>query len=125
MNLERLFAEIGAPGRFQTRVFILLCLNYFPVVFNHVIMAFYGTRPPYKCHSEYYSNLNTRKELLNQSNYDMVLGSQHEACVATYVLHSGQNISVSCNSDDDNTNFVYTKDERETSIVTEVGKVLD
>ena len=119
MNLEKLFAEIGTPGRFQTRVFILLCFNYFPVVFNHVRMAFYGSRPPYKCHSEFYDILNTKDDNANQSKNDGVLYSQHEKCEAIYILYSGQNMSVSCNGE---RKIVYKKDERDTSIVTEVGK---
>ena len=123
MNLEKLFAEIGGPGRFQTRVFILLCFNYFPLVFNHVIMAFYGSRPPYKCHSEFYDSLNTKDDSGNQSKNDEVLFSQHEKCEATYILYSGQNMSVSCNGENDDRKIVYRKDGRETSIVTEVSKL--
>ena len=114
MNLESLFVKIGTPGRYQTLIFILLCTNYFPVVFNHVIMAFYGSRPPHKCYSKLYE----KNSLLENST---VIQSKHGKCEATYSLSSGLNISVTCDSDDNDREIKYEKEERETSIVTEVS----
>ena len=42
-------AQLGKPGRYTVVVFILLCFNYFPVGFNHLLMAVYGATPPHRC----------------------------------------------------------------------------
>ncbi|XP_076473032.1 organic cation transporter protein-like [Babylonia areolata] len=49
-GMDDLIRHLGHPGRFQILVFVLVALNYFPVVFHHVCMAFYGYTPPFECH---------------------------------------------------------------------------
>jgi len=56
IKLDTILHEIGNPGRYQVFVFLLICLNYFPLVFNHVIMAFYGIRPNHQCVSSEFMN---------------------------------------------------------------------
>lgn len=56
VKLEELLSQLGNPGRYQVFIFLLLCLNYFPLVFNHVIMAFFGSRPKHQCYSRAYMN---------------------------------------------------------------------
>ncbi|KAL8609047.1 hypothetical protein ACOMHN_059860 [Nucella lapillus] len=46
---DDLIHQLGYPGRFQIMVFILVALNFFPVVFHHVCMAFYSYTPPFEC----------------------------------------------------------------------------
>ncbi|KAK7088290.1 organic cation transporter protein-like [Littorina saxatilis] len=48
-GVDDLITHLGDPGRFQILTFVLLTFNYFPVVFHHVAMAFYGYTPPYEC----------------------------------------------------------------------------
>nr|KAG5708090.1 hypothetical protein BaRGS_002826 [Batillaria attramentaria] len=51
LNLDELNAAVSSPRKpFQYMVLILLALNYFPLVFNHVIMAFYGSTILHVCH---------------------------------------------------------------------------
>lgn len=114
MNLESLFVKIGEPGRYQVLIFILLLTNYFPVVFNHVIMAFYGSRPPHKCYSKFYETENAS-----------VVYSKSEKCEAAYTLSSGLNVSVKCGGDDSDWKIQFEKGERETTIVTEWDLVCD
>lgn len=52
IKLETLLQELGSPGKFQVCIFILLAFNYFPVVFNHIVMAFIGSPPKqYECYN--------------------------------------------------------------------------
>ena len=44
MDVERIYAELGSPGRYQVCVYFLLGLNIFPVIMNHLVMAFYGVK---------------------------------------------------------------------------------
>lgn len=48
-NMDELISVLGKGNRFQVFVLILLAVNYIPLVFNHVIMAFYGSTPVHKC----------------------------------------------------------------------------
>lgn len=50
LNLEEFLAALGQPGRYQLVIYVLLCLNYMPVAFNHLAMVFYGATPPHHCH---------------------------------------------------------------------------
>lgn len=49
-SLDVLIAQLGRRNRFQFLMLAMLATNYIPLVFNHVIMAFYGTSPTHLCH---------------------------------------------------------------------------
>ena len=119
IKLDELLSQLGNPGKFQIFIFLLLCLNYFPLVFNHVIMAFFGSRVRHHCHlGAYY-----KEAQQNGSSVDEVLSSHVGKCEATYNLASGRNISATCPDDDDSV-VIYTAGQGETNIVTEVIKIL-
>ena len=48
-NLDRLIATLSTKNRYQICLLVLLGLNYVPLVFNHVIMAFFKSTPPHVC----------------------------------------------------------------------------
>ncbi|XP_014668813.1 PREDICTED: organic cation transporter protein-like [Priapulus caudatus] len=49
VKLEDLMGAIGDPGRYQIGIYVLLCLNYMPVAFNHLGMVFFGAIPTHHC----------------------------------------------------------------------------
>lgn len=49
MAVDRLLQQLGNPGRYHILIYILLCLTYFPIVVNHIIMAIYGSPPSHNC----------------------------------------------------------------------------
>lgn len=98
IKLENLLQELGRPGKFQLCIFILLAFNYFPVVFNHIVMAFIGSSPArYECYNA------TLEESLNKSdvcgpvdrspylNPDLV---KYGKCDTKYILTTGSNDSM-------------------------------
>jgi hypothetical protein len=42
MDVDEIYRHLGNPGRYQMCVYVLLGFNYFPIVMNHLVMAFYG-----------------------------------------------------------------------------------
>ena len=117
IKLEELLSQLGNPGKFQIFVFLLLCLNYFPLVFNHVIMAFYGARFGHQCHSvNYYTNIDSQN---SSSVLEDVVTSSIGKCESSYTLASGRNISTVC-PDDEGSIVVFDTRPGESNIVTEV-----
>ena len=122
LKLEELLSQLGNPGRFQIFIFILLCLNYFPLVFNHVIMAFFGARVGHLCHSAaYYKNTDGQQGANETAAVEEVLSFSVEKCDASYSLASGRNISLTCPDSDDSV-IVFTNGAGEANIVTEVSQ---
>lgn len=124
IKLEELLSQLGNPGKFQIFIFLLLCLNYFPLVFNHVIMAFFGARVGHQCHSAaYYRSAENSADMEFRANgsYTMkeVQSLSLGKCDATYTLMTGRNISTAC-PDDVNSLVVFKKSPDEANIVTEV-----
>jgi len=122
VKLEELLSELGNPGKYQLIVFFLLCLNYFPLVFNHVIMAFFGMRPKYTCQLK--STLNggwnsSYTELLSTAAVSAVSSTNLDTCTSTYVTQGGSNVTVTCPDDPDGV-VVYDADDGFASIVTQV-----
>ena len=124
IKLEELLSQLGNPGKFQIFVFLLLCLNYFPLVFNHVIMAFFGARFGHQCHSAAYyrsieNSANSKWEQNGSNVPEEVQTFSLRKCEASYTLMSGRNISTVCPDDEDSI-VVFTKRPSEANIVTEV-----
>lgn len=46
---DDIYRQLGNPGRYHVIIYILLCLNYFPIVLNHLNMAIYGAKTPHRC----------------------------------------------------------------------------
>ena len=51
IEVDALFRSLGNPGRYHVCVYFLLCLNYFPIAFNHLAMMVFKATPSYHCHS--------------------------------------------------------------------------
>ena len=120
IKLEELLSQLGNPGKFQIFVFLLLCLNYFPLVFNHVIMAFYGARFGHQCHSAAYdTNIDSKWEQNRSNILEGIQMSSLGECESSYTLSSGRNISVVCPDDEDSL-VVFNTRPGEANIVTEV-----
>ncbi|XP_060564193.1 organic cation transporter protein-like [Ruditapes philippinarum] len=127
VQIEVLLSQLGNPGRYQVFIFLLLCLNYFPLVFNHVIMAFFGSRPKHQCHSSAYLAGYMTNSISNfndvQLNYT-VLGTNasdvghFESCSASYLYAGNQSMSIVCPESDESF-LIYQKREQESTIVTE------
>lgn len=50
-KIDDLLNQLGKPGRYQLLIYLLLCLNYFPISFNHLVMAFYGAKTNMRCNA--------------------------------------------------------------------------
>ncbi|OWF41580.1 solute carrier family 22 member 3-like [Mizuhopecten yessoensis] len=112
--LDELLPRLGHPGKFQVITFLLLALNYFTVVVNHVCMAFYGSTPKHLC----------QDSVIEASN-STILGVTYGKCVTSYILGDGQNTTITCKSDP-NGMWKYTPyTDRETTIITEWDLVCD
>lgn len=123
IKLDELLSQLGNPGKFQIFIFLLLCLNYFPLVFNHVIMAFFGARVSHLCHSTaYYQSTDYSADAQLGTNgtaaVEEVLSFSVGKCEASYSLLSGRNITATCPDSDDSV-VVFTKQPEEANIVTE------
>ena len=126
ISLENLLSQLGTPGHFQVIVFILLGLNYFPLVFNHVIMAFFGSMPDHQCYSrgvvdalaqdsvDEFGDVKLAYDLDNET----VRGTS-ESCKATYSYIGGVNVTVTC-PEDDTSVLIYKKPAGLSTIVSEV-----
>ena len=125
MKLDDLISQLGSPGRYQVLIFLFLCLNYFPVAFNHVIMAFLGVRPRHQCHSKAYYNstgnsmLNFEEALVNQVFEKDNVTAEFGKCSGTYRFPTGRKMSVTC-PEDENSILIYQKSSERSNIVTEV-----
>ncbi|XP_053376201.1 organic cation transporter protein-like [Mercenaria mercenaria] len=127
VQLEVLLSQLGNPGRYQVFIFLLLCLNYFPLVFNHVIMAFFGSRPKHQCYSSAYLPGTVQDSVTDfsmiQMNYtslgnNATVTGQFESCSARYYDAGNQSMSIVC-PDSEESFLIYQKSERESTIVTE------
>ena len=125
IKLDDFISQLGSPGRYQVLIFLLLCLNYFPLVFNHVIMAFWALRPNHQCHSKAYYNssgnsmLNFEEAFLNNDFEKDNVTVEFGKCSGTYRFPTGRNVSVTCPEDDGGI-LIYQKSSERSNIVTEV-----
>ncbi|KAH3882706.1 hypothetical protein DPMN_006650 [Dreissena polymorpha] len=126
VRLEELLSQLGNPGKYQIVIFLLLCLNYCPLVFNHVIMAFYGATPKHQCHSnEFWTGSGLKsvedfsmiKPVYNSSAGEELLGA-FGSCSSSYMVPGFANITVSCPKSPESV-VVYMKGPASQSIVTE------
>ncbi|KAK3606533.1 hypothetical protein CHS0354_041492 [Potamilus streckersoni] len=133
IQLENLLSQLGNPGRYQKVIFLLLALNYLPVVFNHVIMAFFGATPKHQCYSESYESMLDSHQMTNGNLSDnssmttdqsIIVDKRLKECRAEYLFKSGQNVSVVCGVGGTGKSKYY-KEPRETTIVTEFNLVCD
>ncbi|WAR02642.1 ORCT-like protein [Mya arenaria] len=133
VKLEELLSQLGNPGRYQLIVFFLLCLNYFPLVFNHVIMAFFGSRPTFECQSrnfssstlgDWYDNVTMGIGSYGNVSGLIIESSDIGRCSSTYHVRGGENVTVTCPVDP-NGLVVYQKTEQFSSIVTEWDLICD
>ena len=116
-QLDTLLEALGKPGKYQVAIFFLLACNYFPIVFNIVIMAFFGYSPQHECVSDTYSRSGTNTSLIQSAN--ATLKSSIGACLSTYYLADGINRTVIC-SDDSNSHWEFQTAGMEATIVSEV-----
>ncbi|XP_046357284.2 solute carrier family 22 member 6-A-like [Haliotis rufescens] len=116
IKMDELIDEMGKTGRFQILVFILLCFNYCPLVFNHVIMAFFGARITHTCHAV--GNISV---YIHNSTNKTVIGQESGQCDTKLFLDDGVNLTFSCKPGQ----WTYDTDGRETTIGTEWDLVCD
>ncbi|KAK6189071.1 hypothetical protein SNE40_005116 [Patella caerulea] len=112
-HLDELLACLGKPGRYQTLIFICLALNYCPLVFNHVIMAFFGSPPPHTCVAGKHLNVSGMSAVLVQT--------KNEKCESTLIFDNNETRSMKCSGDD----WMFFGYDREKTIVTEWDLVCD
>ena len=48
MDANYVLGLLGDPGKFTFIVTAALCVSYFPVTFNHLLMAMFGATPAYR-----------------------------------------------------------------------------
>lgn len=113
-QLDTLLETLGKPGKYQLGIFFLLACNYFPLVFNIVIMGFFGYSPKHSCISDIYGQSGRNGSAVNGS-----LAPRLDACSSTYFLSGGINKTVTC-ANDPNSHWEFYTEEREATIVSEV-----
>lgn len=113
-QLDTLLETLGKPGKYQLGIFFLLACNYFPLVFNIVIMGFFGYSPKHSCVSDIYGQSGRNGSAVNGS-----LAPRLDACSSTYFLSGGINKTVTC-ANDPNSHWEFYTEEREATIVSEV-----
>lgn len=64
--MDELVMTLGNPGKCQMFLYVLLGLNYFPVVTNHLLMAVLGSKIPFHC-DEDMSNGHSVTNITSQS----------------------------------------------------------
>ncbi|XP_048252017.1 solute carrier family 22 member 6-B-like [Haliotis rufescens] len=116
LKMDELIGMLGSPGRYQVIIFILLCLNYCPLVFNHVIMAFFGAKTAHSCDPLHGSDV-----YVQGGQNVTVVGRTAGQCRTTLRLENNDNITLTCGAGD----WTYMVEERETNIVTEWDLVCD
>ncbi|KAL3856230.1 hypothetical protein ACJMK2_011007, partial [Sinanodonta woodiana] len=133
LQLDELLSQLGNPGKYQKVIFMLIALNYLPVVFSHVIMAFIGSTPKHQCYSKSFeskqdSQQMTSGNLIDNSsmtaNQSFIVDKRLNKCRAEYFFQSEQNVSVVCGVGGAG-KINYNKEPRETTIVTEWNLVCD
>ncbi|XP_060062784.1 organic cation transporter protein-like [Ylistrum balloti] len=135
IQTETLMKQLGNPGRYQVVIFFLLAFNYNSITFNHLVMAFYGSTPSHFCinpalqppqsPSEQSSNqqswvADNRYSVANRT----ITSVKYDQCGSVYYLKGGANVSVDCTTDV-TSEWVYMKNSRESTIVTEWDLVCD
>lgn len=120
INLEDLLSKLGTPGRYQILIFLLLALNYFPLVFNHVIMAFYGAAPLHKCYPTDLVGTSVSNSIEDFGKQVFVNNGtgEFESCKTKYFTESNISKIVSCPDDGDSV-VVFKKSQKLSTIVTE------
>ncbi|XP_063419083.1 solute carrier family 22 member 3-like [Mytilus trossulus] len=95
IKLESLLQELGSPGKYQVCIFLLLALNYFPVVFNHIVMAFIGRPPQYECYNSSYEDPTYMVNLSSTTNYSIWQNEKTEygKCSTKYFTSDSTNES--------------------------------
>lgn len=104
IKLETLLLELGSPGKYQICIFLLLAFNYFPVVFNHIVMAFIGSPPQHECYDSgmedsltHLSNISLESNVSGQKQ--MFDRAVYGKCMSTYYLDDYSNTSEQINCD--------------------------
>lgn len=118
-QLDTLLETLGKPGKYQLGIFFLLACNYFPLVFNIVIMGFFGYSPKHSCVSDIYGQSGRNGSAVNGS-----LAPRLDACSSTYFLSGGINKTVTC-ANDPNSHWEFYTEEREATIVSEWSLVCE
>lgn len=70
VTMDQLLDELGSPGLSQILVYILLCMNVFPVSLNFMSMSFFGAPPKQHCKIPEGFLLNTSIPKLNDGTYE-------------------------------------------------------
>ncbi|XP_041348194.1 organic cation transporter protein-like isoform X2 [Gigantopelta aegis] len=96
VKVDEVLKHLGKPGRFQIIIFILLCCNYMPLVFNHVVMAFFGSRISHVCNA-----------VKNETVYYETGGKnltvqriENTKCESNLYLEKNTNLTVRCEGGD-------------------------
>ncbi|XP_025090427.1 solute carrier family 22 member 13-like isoform X3 [Pomacea canaliculata] len=102
-SLDVLIAQLGRRNRFQFLMLAMLATNYIPLVFNHVIMAFYGTSPTHLCHitsaaapdNDTMQGHNDSRNI-TYNNMTVLAETPVGTCSSRLFLASGDNVTVTC-----------------------------
>ena len=109
MDVDDIFRLLGAPGRYQVIIYIMLCCNYYPVVINHLAMAIYGARTAFMC------ALPTNSSSNNYSTSDSMKLTL-DKCYINYT-----DMLTNVTTKEECTSWDYELDDREVNIVSEVS----
>nr|KAG5704621.1 hypothetical protein BaRGS_025263 [Batillaria attramentaria] len=131
-GVDDVVRQLGDPGRFQILNFLLLACNYFPAVFHHVAMAFYGYIPPHECRPKQFPSSDVIPFVASagMTSYNVSglnetgLGADRVTflqCSAVVTSLSGPNRTDRCEAGD----WEYGVSEKEMTVVMEWDLVCD
>lgn len=107
LDLDKLYRQLGNPGRFQVLVCLLLYWNIIPIVVNHLAMAIFGADIPHHCKVP--DNLWVNESLpVDKDN-------KYQSCEAYKNFSSATNKTVPCPM-----GWEYLASGRENTIVSQV-----
>lgn len=119
IKLETLLQELGSPGKYQVCIFLLLAFNYFPVVFNHIVMAFIGSPPSHQCYDTQYEAAVLNNVSAHNTSVQIYDRIEYGQCSSQYFPDKASNISVTINCDSSPSGGAWRFSIAESTIVSE------
>ncbi|RUS84929.1 hypothetical protein EGW08_007291, partial [Elysia chlorotica] len=117
-DTEKLISTLGGRGRFQNTIHLLAGFGgYVPLCFNHVIMAFHGSKIPHTCRAG--ADIEIGSNSSSSSGQAYVTNVTHGQCLTTVAYSDGQEKVLACSAGQ----WEYSPHYGETNIVSQFDLV--